>query len=84
MDNELLSYAKLHQDTDRHRVARAPRKLKTLISKCLHVDQPYYAKGLCAYCYHRKGRQKLATHCFHADCPSYAFGMCKKCYLKQY
>ena len=76
--------AQLYLDSERIRAARVARKTKTPITKCSHVDKPYYAKGLCQFCYHRKGRQKLAKKCVHSDCTSYAFGMCKRCYFKEY
>lgn len=58
---------------------------RNLISKCEHVDEEYYAKGMCKNCYHNKGeRSKFATKCGHTDRFHYARGLCKGCYLSKY
>ena len=58
---------------------------RKLITKCAHVDEEYYAKGMCKKCYHNKGeRGKYATKCGHEDKYHYARGLCKGCYLFEY
>ena len=56
---------------------------KTGITKCQHIDQPYYAKGMCNKCYLKIGRNKLATKCAHGNRMMYAKQKCKSCYVKQ-
>lgn len=58
---------------------------RKLITKCKHVDDEYYAKGMCKKCYHNKGeRSKYAYSCGHNEDFHYARGLCKKCYLTEY
>ena len=58
---------------------------RNLITKCEHIDEEYYAKGMCKNCYHNKGeRSKFATKCGHNDRFHYARGLCKGCYLSKY
>lgn len=54
------------------------------VSKCEHIDAPYYSKGLCTNCYHRFGRVKKATACEHHERKLYARQVCKGCYLRIY
>ena len=51
---------------------------------CPHTDKPYYAKGMCANCYHRQGRTKKAWKCPHTTKTHYSKGLCKYCYLAEY
>ena len=59
-------------------------KHRKTITKCEHVNDQYYASGMCKNCYHSKGRMKLATKCEHTDRKLYARGVCKACYLREY
>ena len=31
------------------------------VTNCKHVDAKHYARGMCNYCYHVYGRDKMAT-----------------------
>jgi len=53
-------------------------KVKRL-NTCQHVHREHYARGLCASCYHRVGRDKKPWNCNHENL--YALGLCHKCYL---
>ncbi len=53
-----------------------------MITKCEHVNDQYYASGMCKNCYHSRGRIKLAELCEHRDRKLYARGVCKACYLR--
>lgn len=46
---------------------------------CPHSNRTHYARGLCASCYHRTGREKKPWNCAHERL--YALGLCHKCYL---
>ena len=64
---------------------KKPKKIsRKSITKCPHTEAEFYAKGMCAKCYHKLGREKLADKCPHTDRASYVRGICKCCYLKQY
>jgi hypothetical protein len=39
---------------------------------------------MCNHCYHKMGRNKLATACPHRDRTDYAKGKCQNCYLNDY
>ena len=39
------------------------RKIQKTVTKCEHVDEKYYSRGLCKNCYHKSGRIKLAVDC---------------------
>ena len=54
------------------------------IVNCSHTERPYYAKGMCVNCYHRKGRTKMAWTCPHRNRTHYSKGLCKYCYLSNY
>jgi len=67
------------ENTDKHVQHTKHRKVITL---CPHIDQEYYAKGMCRNCYHNRGkRTKKASKCLHTDRDHYAKGLCKNCYL---
>ena len=51
---------------------------------CPHTDKPKIVKGMCFYCYNKKGRTKKATKCEHTDQLSYCQGLCQPCYLHKY
>lgn len=55
-----------------------------MITRCEHVNDHYYASGMCKNCYHSKGRIKKAELCEHKDRKLYARGVCKACYLRDY
>ena len=55
---------------------------KKLVTNCPHTEAKHYAKGMCNYCYHTKGRKKLATNCEHKNKSDYARGLCHTCYNK--
>ena len=57
---------------------------KRQITECPHTDRKYYAKGMCANCYHRRGRSKKAWACPHPRKTHYSKGLCKYCYLSNY
>lgn len=59
-------------------------KHRKVITKCAHVEEHYYASGMCKNCYHSKGRNKMASKCEHHDRKLYARGVCKACYLREY
>jgi hypothetical protein len=60
-------------------------KHRKIITKCLHKEEEYYAKGMCKKCYHNKGeRSKFAKRCGHTNRYHYAHGLCKSCYLSDY
>ena len=62
-----------------------PKKVsRKPITKCPHTEAEFYAKGMCAKCYHKLGREKMADKCPHTSRASYVRGICKCCYLKQY
>jgi len=63
---------------------RRRRKNIKKVTRCEHVNEPYYSKGLCTNCYHRFGRVKKSTDCEHKDRKMYARKVCKGCYLKIY
>lgn len=54
------------------------------ISKCPHISQRHYAKGMCSNCYHSKGRTKHPWRCSHISKPLYAKGLCQNCYQFNY
>jgi hypothetical protein len=58
------------------------RKIEKKVTKCEHVNEKYYSRGLCKNCYHKSGRIKLATDCPHTDRKLYARNVCKGCYLR--
>ena len=66
----------------------APRKSgrkKGKVTKCAHTNLPLYAMGMCNHCYHKYGRNALATECAHAGVkPVYAKGKCQSCYINDY
>ena len=70
------------------KVARIPgpnnELAKKTITDCPHTDRKYYAKGMCANCYHRRGRTKKAWACPHTRKTHYSKGLCKYCYLSGY
>lgn len=41
--------------------------------------------GMCNHCYHKNGRNQMATDCHHAGQRSmYAKGKCQSCYINDY
>ena len=68
-------------------IAREPTPPKTRnmkITGCPHTHRQHYAKGLCASCYKKFGKQRRATKCPHAEKMDYSMGMCQTCYLADY
>ena len=58
---------------------------KGKITNCPHTDLPVYAMGMCNHCYHKYGRNNLATECKHAGVRlNYAKGKCQNCYINDY
>jgi len=55
---------------------------KKEITNCEHVDQKFYAKGMCKNCYHKKGRTKPANCCPNKT--MYSRNLCQNCYMKYY
>ena len=53
------------------------------MTNCKHLDRKHYARGMCNYCYHVYGRDKMATNCPHQTDFNYAKGMCHSCYNAQ-
>jgi hypothetical protein len=39
---------------------------------------------MCNHCYHRFGRDRMATACEHLTRKMYAKGMCQNCYINGY
>ena len=59
-------------------VIQSRRKTNTV---CGHFGKDHYAKGMCNYCYHRKGNEKKPWLCGHAR--HYAKGLCQRCYANR-
>ena len=57
-------------------------KLQNKITKCSHVNEKYYAMGMCRNCYNKNGRVKRAP--CHPDKPFYSKDFCQNCYMKEY
>ena len=58
---------------------------KGKVTACQHVNLPLYALGMCNHCYHKYGRNSLATECAHAGLRlNYAKGKCQSCYINDY
>jgi len=55
-----------------------------VITKCPHLHQKHFAKGMCNHCYHRYGRNRMATSCIHKNRMNYAKGKCQNCYINDY
>lgn len=53
-----------------------------MVTKCVHTDRPFYARGMCKNCYHKVGRSKPAN--CHKDKAHYSKGLCHNCYMKEY
>ena len=63
---------------------RSGRK-KRVITACAHTNLSHYAMGMCNHCYHKYGRNALATDCAHAGQRKvYAKGKCQSCYINDY
>ena len=78
-----------HEKKPRKNAAKPNEKVRQIkhrkvITKCQHVNDHYYASGMCKNCYHSKGRNKMAEKCEHHDRKLYARGVCKACYLRDY
>jgi len=60
-------------------------KHRKVVTKCVHTNSEYYAKGMCKKCYHNKGeRGKYAKVCGHTNLYHYALGLWKGWYLTKY
>jgi len=56
-----------------------------VVTACPHTNLPLYALGMCNHCYHKHGRNAMATDCAHANIrPIYAKGKCQSCYINDY
>ena len=65
--------------------ARKAGRKKGKITNCQHDDLPVYAMGMCNHCYHKYGRNNLASECKHAgEKLAYAKGKCQNCYINDY
>ena len=64
------------------RIPQKPKRGRTaqVITNCKHVQAKHYARGMCNYCYHVYGRDRMATKCIHTNDLDYAKGMCHSCY----
>ena len=51
---------------------------------CPHTDKPKRVKGMCFYCYNKKGKTKMAYNCEHTDQFLYCQGLCQPCYLHKF
>ena len=50
---------------------------KGVVTACQHTDLALYALGMCNHCYHKYGRNGLATDCKHkGERKVYAKGKC--------
>lgn len=79
-----VSLASRNRQTDLMKRRKAKKISRKPITKCPHKEAEFYAKGMCAKCYHKLGREKLADKCPHTNRASYVRGICKLCYLKEY
>ena len=63
-------------------IPQKPKRGRTaqVITNCKHVQAKHYARGMCNYCYHVYGRDRMATKCIHTNDLDYAKGMCHSCY----
>ena len=52
---------------------------KRVITECEHKDRPYWAKGMCKFCYDRKWRTRRMSQC-HPERFEFGKGMCCACY----
>lgn len=73
-NDELIGKKRARRRTKRSKGEEPVIRKKNAITKCEHIDQKYYAKGMCTNCYFKKGREKRATCC--PDKPKYAKGVC--------
>lgn len=60
------------------------KKGKAKVTMCPHTTAKHYAKGMCNHCYHKFGRNSMATECEHTDRMAYAKNKCQNCYLNDY
>lgn len=54
IEHDCLAKYELSSVNKRSELATRHRKV---ITECPHVDQEYYAKGMCRNCYHNKGQR---------------------------
>jgi len=72
-------------ESEKKQLSDSPGTRKRMnIHKCPHADRKHYAKNMCNNCYHKLGRNKLATKCPHKDRQNYAKGKWQNCYLNDY
>ena len=65
-------------------IGKKKKRNEKLCTKCPHINEPHYAKGMCSNCYHSKGRSKKPWNCSHINKSHYALGLCQNCYQIQY
>ena len=65
-------------------IGKKKKRNEKLCTKCPHINEPHYAKGMCSNCYHSKGRSKKPWKCIHTNKTHYALGLCQNCYQMAY
>lgn len=82
IQSDLVGKKRPRRRTKKQKGEEPAIRKKSLITKCPHTDQKYYAKGMCVNCYFKFGREKRAICC--PDKPKYARDLCQNCYMKKY